>query len=243
VSEFDEMEGAGGDVVPLEPLSRARGAGIHQASRALFDALYEANEPLRVEELAERSYSKVHPAVHYHARRAYVRELQRQRQAKKNERHGASADQSTLAPDVPLPHAWLQYVAHLTRGAVRHSTLVRDVDRYRLNPDKSPFLRLADGSRVRYTRDVWRELTAHERAVGEIQAMGMEANRVLTDLDRDTLRQAVALVARNLVENPVDERGLRGKLLWLMERPETDEGRAWLLSELVRRAYGQQPRQ
>lgn len=36
---------------------------------------------------------------------------------------------------------------------------------------------------------------------------------------------------------PLNPRAVRSQLRWLLERPTTDESRAWLLHELTRRIY------
>jgi hypothetical protein len=54
----------------------------------------------------------------------------------------------------------------------------------------------------------------------------------------------VALAAVKFAPEPgehTDTRTLRARLKWLLGRPTTDAGRAWLLRELVRRAYGDPP--
>jgi hypothetical protein len=203
--------------------------------RVVFDVLYEAGRPLTVDEIADRAYERVHPAVLYQAKRAYERDRARER---------TSLRKHDSERDVDERRAWRQWLAQLLRNGVRRQIVLREGSpydsgqRYSPNPAKAPRVERTDGTVGLYTRDMWLEIIAHERAAGEIQAMSMEASRVLGPMDRDTLRQAVALAARTLVDNPIDERSLRGKLRWLIERPSTDEGRAWLLTELVRRAYG-----
>lgn len=242
MTEIHELDGDGGDVVPLEPLTNRAGSGRHGISsimRAAFNVLYEANEPLTVDEIARRSYDVVNPAARYHAKRAYIRMLEADRRRTASRRVGLVTSNTSPTGGVSLEHAWRQNMRKLLSNGVRIGTLLRDGDRYAPNPCKPPSLELVDGTRVRYTRDAWRNVASADRAVGDIKAMEMELERVLGGLDIDELRQAVGLVNQTYgAGNVVDPRTLRAKLRWLIDRPSTDAGRAWLLTELIRRAYG-----
>ena len=236
MTETDETFGGdGGDVVPLEPLTNRAGSGrkgIGHPMRAVFDVLYEADGALGIDEIAEQSFGHVHPAVRYHAHRWYLRKLQRDRTARLNPSRRAEPS---------LRYAWTRHIVEIVQNATRRGILIREAGRYAPNPLKPPLVDRPDGTRVRYTRGIWAELSTADRAAGEIQAMNMEVSRVLGDLDPNALRQAVVVVARAYIQQRVDERSLRGRLNWLIERPSSDAGRAWLLTELVRRAYGKLP--
>jgi hypothetical protein len=120
--------------------------------------------------------------------------------------------------------------------------LVDDQGRYYPNPEKAPFAERVDGSTYRYSRQAWLETTQEARTTGEIHTMGLEVERYLGGRDRDELLIVLEVLVDNLAgygrrKRPIDPRRIRGQLRWLLERPTTDESRAWLLHELTRRIY------
>jgi len=227
----------------LEPLGRHRsGRGIDATTKAIFDVLYEADEPLHVDVLVERTFDRVHPAVHYHARRRYVRKLESDRLAKNR-----ATESDSVARNFTTEKAWWYFVKEAARQSAysRYGVLLRDGDVYRPNPEKPPRVQQADGSLVKYTRDAWLALTARDRAVGEVQTMRMETNRVFGSLTREELEHTLQLAAHDFAtprpRNSNAASNLRRRVGWLLDRPTTDAGRAWLLQELVRRIYGLPP--
>lgn len=235
------VKGAG-----LEPLGRRRGArGIGTPMRAVFDVLYEANEPLDINTLADRTFDRVDAPAHYHARRSYVRHRESQRRAPSSAWTGTSSRPHQNLEEVPVKYAWRGYLSKAVAAAVRRGVLVRTEEgRFDPNPLKPPRVQQPDGRVVPYTREQALGLSALEQAIGDVQAMRLELGRLLAGLDSDELRQAVQLAATAFAPRAgerSDPRTLRARLRWLLDRPSTDAGRAWLLGELVRRAYGGPP--
>jgi hypothetical protein len=104
----------------LEPLGRYRGGrGIDAAMKAVFDVLYEADEPFDRDTVAERTFARVHPASHYHARRAVL--PGRLRLGKPRSVAG------TPAPSDPsLVESWLTYIRRVMKDGARRGTLLRE---------------------------------------------------------------------------------------------------------------------
>ena len=100
-----------------------------------------------------------------------------------------------------------------------------------------------DGTTYPYTREAWLETTQQERTTGEIHTMTMEVERFLGGRGRDELLLVLEVFVDDLTgfgkekRRPLDPRTVRSQLRWLLERPTTDESRAWLLHELTRRIY------
>jgi hypothetical protein len=231
----------GGKNAGLEPLGRYRpGQGIGSSMRAVFDVLYEAGEPLDIDTLAKCTFERVDAPSHYHARRWYVRRLESQRRYRER-----SYGHSRTSHERSLKDAWRQHTAQLIRHAVARGVLLRrDGPTFEPNPAMPPRVQEPDGHVRPYTREQALGLGAFEQAIGDVSAMRAELNRLLTGLTEGELRQAVELAAVAFAPNPserTDPRVLRSRLRWLLNRPTTDAGRAWLLGELVRRAYGQPP--
>ena len=230
----------------LEPLGRRRGArGIGTPLRAVFDVLYEVDEPLDLDTLAERTFDRVDAPAHYHARRAYVRHREAQRRAPSSTWTGTSSRPQQNLDEIPLEYAWRGFLSHTVFGATRREVLLRDEEgRFAPNPLKPPRVQRPDGRVVPYTREQALGLGALEQAIGDVMAMRTELDRLLRDLTAGELRQTVELAAARFAPESherTDPRVLRSRLRWLLGRPTTDAGRAWLLGELVRRAYGEPP--
>jgi hypothetical protein len=248
VSNVHQLRPGGDEDAGLEPLGRRRGArGIGAPMRAVFDALYEAGEPLDVDTLAERTFDRVDATAHYHARRVYVRNLQYKRRDNRRRRGTtSSAGQGfDVTPTVSLERAWRYLVARDVDLAAGRGVLIRtEGRRFAPNPAKPPRVESPGGRTVLYTREQALGLGALEQAIGDVQAMRPELNRLLGGLDAAELRQTVELAATAFAPRSgerTNPRVLRARLRWLLGRPTTDAGRAWLLMELVRRAYGSPP--
>jgi hypothetical protein len=237
VSHAHELQPGEDESAGLEPLGRRRGSrGIGAPMRAVLDVLYEAGEPLDVDTLAERTFGRVDATAHYHARRVYVRKLRSDR------RRRGSLD---AIPAVSLERAWRYLIAKAVDLATGREVLIRtEGRRYAPNPVKPPRVQRPDGRVVQYTREQALGLSALEQAIGDVQAMRPELDRLLAGLDAGELRQTVELAATAFAPRSGERTNpqiLRARLRWLLGRPTTDAGRAWLLNELVRRAYGSPP--
>jgi hypothetical protein len=121
--------------------------------------------------------------------------------------------------------------------------LIDDQGRYYPNPDKPPMAERVDGSIYRYSREAWLETTQLERTTGEVHTMSMEIERYLGGRSRDELLLVLEILVDDFAgfgkekRRPLDPRTARAQFRWLLERPTTDESRAWLLHELTRRIY------
>lgn len=233
----------------LEPLGKYRaGRGISSTTKDVFDVLFEADEPLDVDTIATRTFARASGAAQGHARRVILRERESARRRRR--RSDPSYRERRGHAELSLEEAWRPWIARLVQGARRWGSLLRDEnDLYRPNPDKPPRIARADGSTYRYTREAWAATTAQDRAVGDVATMRMEAERLLRGLDKRELEHAISLAVNAFAretrsEQPLAKnaaRALRVRIGWLLARPTTDASRAWLLHELVRRAYGSPP--
>jgi hypothetical protein len=231
-----------GDNARLEPLGKyVAGRGMDSASRSIFDVLYEAGEPLDRQTIGDRTFDRASSAAQYHARRA----MARQRQPRIPRTH----ESRSLVRNVPLRDDWRSWVNRLILEMARRGTLLRDEEgRYRPNPDKPPRAARVDGGVYPYTREAWLETTAEERTVGEVHTMKMQVERFLGGRSRDELLLVLEVFVDDLAgfgkdkRRPLDPRTVRAQLRWLLERPTTDESRAWLLNELARRIFDLSPR-
>lgn len=236
-----------GDNAGLEPLGKYRASrGISSTMKDVFDVLYEAGEPLDVDTIAERTFARASGAAQGHARRWLVRRRQRNRR-QYQEAHPSSRDRDVHSGrQITLAESWRPWIASLVQGGERWGSLLRkDGNRYCPNPDKPPRIARPDGRLSGYTREMWEVTTAEDRAIGEVQTMRMEAERLLGGLDKQTLEHAIELAAHDFAKQGRAEpratnaaRALRSRIGWLLQRPTTDAARAWLLEELVHRAYG-----
>jgi hypothetical protein len=235
----------------LEPLGRKQAArGIGPSMRAVFDVLYEAGEPLDVDTIAERTFDRVDAPSHYHARRAYVRQREAHRRwdHRRRDIHTSAALSPEEISAISLADAWRFWLRKLLdNSGAGTGVLIRSGERgqrrYEPNPAKPPRVQRADGRLVRYTREEALGLSAEEKAIGDVFAMREAIGRHLGGLSETELRQMVELAATKFApdEGRTNVRTLRARVRWLLDRPSTDAGRAWLLRELVRRAYGDPP--
>jgi hypothetical protein len=232
-----------GEDAGLEPLGRYRSNGMSSTMRNIFDVLYEAGEPLSPETIAQRTYERASGASQFHARRAVLRERTRQRATQHlSIAEGGSKRERSVAAE------WPMWIKKLLRDARTRHVLVRDENgRYSPNPAKPPRAMHVDGTIYAYTREAWLETTQEARTTGEIHTMTMEVERFLGGRSRDELLLVLEVFVDDLSgftrgkgkgkRRPLDPRTVRSQLRWLLERPTTDESRAWLLHELVRRIY------
>lgn len=236
--------------VGLEPLGRYRGGlGIGGTMRAVLDVLYEADEPLDVDAIAERTFDRVDATARYHARRAYVRQLESRRRTDRRARGGSVPESGAVGrarePDMPLAKAWRGHLVKLLAMATYRDVLLRDDEgRYSPNPLKPPRVLEPDGKARPYTRERALSLGAEEQAIGDVSAMRTEIERLLRGLDHDERALLLTLAAETFAPGHGQRgarRRLRARFRWLLGRPTTDAGRSWLLAELVRRAYGEPP--
>lgn len=223
----------------LEPLGRYRSVGMSATMQSIFDVLFEAGEPLSPETIAQRTYERASGASQFHARRAVVREYARKRVVP----HLAIAD-GVSNRQMSIAKAWPMWIKKLLRDGRTRRVLLKDENgRYAPNPAKPPRALHVDGTVYPYTRQAWLETTQRERAVGEVHTMTMQAERFLSRYSRDELLQ----VLEELIDvlsgfgkdkpRPINPRTVRSQNRWLLERPTTDESRAWLLHEITRRIY------
>src|SRR5262249_6819734 len=140
--------------------------------------------------------------------------------------------------------AWTTLIRNqLGKRRWNKTLLVDDQGRFFPNPAKPPIAERVDGSTYRYSREAWLETTQEARTTGEIHTMSMEVERFLGHRSRDELLLILEVLVDGLAgfgkekRRPLDPRTVRSQLRWLLERPTTDESRAWLLHELVRRIY------
>lgn len=234
----EEYELEPGEDAGLEPLGRYRQSAMSTVMQDAFDVLYEANEPLSPETIAARTLERASGASQFHARRAVIRERVRQRVSP----HLTLANGETKR-EMSVATAWPLWIKKLLRDARTRGTLIRNEDgEYAPNPVKPPRAIRVDGTTYPYTREAWLETTQEARTTGEVHTMTMEVERFLGGRSRDELLLVLEVFVDDLTgfgrgRRPLDPRTIRKQLRWLLERPTTDESRAWLLHELVRRIY------
>jgi hypothetical protein len=207
-------------------------------SRNIYDVLYEAGEPLDAETIAARTWDRATSAAQGHAMRAIQAEREthiRSKAKKRGERDIAH---------IPLPvtprDAWGRWMRRLLKDRKWSTTLLlTDDGKYYPNPEKPPVAERPDGTKFHYTREAWIAESQTDRVIAETHTMGMEADRLLGQLSREELLETLELFVVDLAggHHPIHPRTLRKRLRWLLERPTTDESRAWLLHELTRRIY------
>jgi hypothetical protein len=220
----------------LEPLDRSKGhTGISTALRTVFEVLYEAGEPLDFETIAARTESRVPSAVRFHARRAWLRQLEGARRGMRRRRDLVRFETTTLKPnkDLSVEQAWRPWLTSLVRQAVKRGVLLRDGSTYRPNPDRAPTIVDGDGRRRRFTREQWQVLTAEERSAGELAILPMHLRGVVPD-DPTALDDLIAVVARFWAKQPVR---IDRRLRQVLELASTDEARLWFINELAHRRY------
>jgi hypothetical protein len=213
-------------------------------AQSIYDVLYEAGEPLDADTIAARTWERATSAAQGYA----LRKARDQREsARRYEiKRGRSSERS--GPTAPLGRTpreiWWARIRRLLGVRVRNGTLLIDAqNRYYPNPEKPPKAERVDGSTYPYTRNAWLETTQEARTAGEIHTMTMEVERFLGRRSREELLLVLEVFVDDLTgfgkdkRRPLDPRTIRTQLRWLLERPTTDESRAWLLHELTRRIY------
>jgi hypothetical protein len=263
-----------GDNLDLdEPSSRSRlertygppgNRGIDKTKQLIFDVLYEAGEPLTVEEIARRTFDLAPAAVKYHARRA---RLAHRDQARAGVRRARGLE-PVLDPDddhtMTVERAWPLHVRRQCQNGLASKTLLRDeADRYKPNPAKPPGLLVDAGvafhcgaqyppKKVPYTPENARKIAAIYNTSRQTHiAVKMNVPMFLDGLSTTELRAALVIVARefafsgavapgrDLGELGVDAKELRRRIRPLYDRITDGNARAALLAEIARRAYAE----
>jgi hypothetical protein len=217
---------------------------MDSTSQNIYDVLYEADEPLDADTLVARTWERATSGAQgYALRKERDARESRRRYDIKHGRRGESAEDDRALAQSPR-EIWARRIRRLLGWHKRTNTLlVDDQGRFHPNPAKPPRAERVDGTTYRYTREAWLETTQRERTVGEVHTMTMQAERFLSRYSRDGLLQ----VLEELIDvlggfgkdkpRPINPRTVRSQNRWLLERPTTDESRAWLLHELTRRIY------
>jgi hypothetical protein len=216
-------------------------------AQSIYDVLFEAGEPLDADTIAGRTWERATSAAQGYA----LRKAEDQRES--NRRYYARRGRGSETSDPPARLArtprevWSARIRKLLGQRVHGGTLlVDDHGRYYPNPEKPPIAERVDGSKYRYTREAWLETTQATRTTGEIHTMTMEVERFLGGRSREELLVVLELFAGDLAgfgktRRPFNPRTLRAELRWLLERPTTDESKAWLMHELTRRVFEDTP--
>jgi hypothetical protein len=216
-------------------------------AQSIFDVLYEAGEPLDADTIVTRTWERATSGARGYAMRAVLAKRASNRKSMDRKRGVVDLlkDDQEIHNTLTAAEAWPLLIRKILGQRRWNGTLlVDDQGRFFPNPDKPPLAERVDGSTYRYSREAWLETTAEARATGEIHTMTMEVERFLGGRSRDELLLVLEVFLDELAgfgkekRRPLDPRTVRSQLRWLLERPTTDESRAWLLHELVRRIYG-----
>jgi hypothetical protein len=230
-----------------EPSRRRKvGSGMGSTAQSVFDVLYEAGEPLDADTIITRTWERATSGARGYAMRAILAKRDRNRHWRQRSegQSVALSDSDRESHEISAVEAWpLQIRKILGQRRWNKTLLVDEQGRYFPNPDKPPIAERVDGSSYRYSREAWLETTREARATGEVHTMTMEVERYLGGRSRDELLLVLEVLVDDLASfgkdkpRPVNPRTIRAQLRWLLERPTTDESRAWLLHELTRRIY------
>jgi hypothetical protein len=224
------------------PARRKAGGGMSSTAQSIFDVLYEAGEPLDADAIAARTWDRSTSAAQGYALR------KARDQYESNRRWYSRTVREPKTEGVRLSRTprevWTSRIRKLLGQRRLNGTLLGDEQgRYSPNPEKPPIAERVDGSTYRYSREAWLETTQAARTTGEVHTMAMEVERYLGGRSRDELLMTLELFVDEQAgfgkdkRRPLDPRTIRKQLRWLLERPTTDESRAWLLHELIRRIY------
>jgi hypothetical protein len=224
---------------------RQVGSGMGPTAQSIFDVLYEAGEPLDTDTIIARTWERASSGARGYAMRAVLaRRVSDNRYFAKQGRQKRESSNADPGLTLTATGAWAQMIRrHLSKRRWNGTLLVDEQGRYYPNPDKPPVAERVDGSSYRYTRKAWLETTQQARTTGEVHTMTMEVERFLGGRSRDELLLVLEIFVDDLAgfgkdkRRPLDPRTVRAQLRWLLERPTTDESRAWLLHELTRRIY------
>jgi hypothetical protein len=214
-------------------------------AQSVFDVLYEAGEPLDADTIITRTWERATSGARGYAMRSLLAKRAANREYwRKKKGLALLNDAHESESELTAAEAWpLQIRKILGQRRWNKTLLVDEQGRYSPNPDKPPVAERVDGSTYRYSREAWLETTAEARATGEIHTMTMEVERYLGGRSQDELLLVLELLVDDLAgfgkdkPRPLNPRTIRSQLRWLLERPTTDESRAWLLHELTRRIY------
>ena len=222
-----------------------RRKGMSATAQSIYDVLYEAGEPLDADTIVARTWERSTSAAQGHAlRKAREQRVTERRTAARKRGEDLPSTEEISARDVSPRQAWARRIGNLLRWRVKQGTLLRDERGcYSPNPEHVPQAERVDGSTYPYSRKAWLETTQAARTTGEVHTMTMEVERYLGGRSRDELLLVLEVFVDGLAgfgkdkRRPLDPRTVRSQLRWLLERPTTDESRAWLLHELTRRIY------
>jgi hypothetical protein len=210
-------------------------------AQSIYEVLYEAGEPLDADTIAIRTWERATSAARGYALRGYLGKQASDRGWAQRKFGFSRAERES---EVTAKQAWPAMIRrYLAKRRWNRTLLVDDQGRFYPNPDKPPLAERVDGSTYRYTREAWLATTQEARTTGEIHTMTMEVERYLGSRSRDELLLVLELFVDDLSgfgkdkPRPLNPRTIRTQLHWLLERPTTDESRAWLLHELTRRIY------
>jgi hypothetical protein len=235
-NEDDALE-PGDEDTGLEPFEHyPPHQGINSAMKAILDVLYEAGEPLDFDTIAERTYEEVSGAARYHAQRRHLRDIARNRAYDTRTGRFPARGKASTTRGGSLRASWRWYIVKLVTDGARYGTLVRSGEhgqrRFTPNHLKAPRVMLEDGSLIPYTREAWAALGKRDQVIGEVETMRMMLDQALAGVSSEEIDAAFAAGLKRLAS------GKSKTLRWLIGRPESAEAKAWLLRELVRRAYG-----
>lgn len=224
---------------------RQVGGGMGSTAQSIFDVLYEAGEPLDADTIIARTWERATSGARGYAMRALL--AKRAADERYHARQGRQKRDSSNADEgiaLTAEGAWASLIRNQFGKRRWNGTLLVDEQgRWSPNPEKPPLAERVDGSTYRYSREAWLETTREARAIGEIHTMTMEVERYLGRRSRDELLLVLEVLVDDLAgfgkekRRPLNPRTIRKHLRWLLERPTTDDSRAWLLHELIRRIY------
>jgi hypothetical protein len=223
---------------------RKVGGGMGSTAQSVFDVLYEAGEPLDADTIITRTWERATSGARGYAMRARLAKRAADREWRQRQRQGVVLSDPVRENDITAAEAWPQSIRKILGQRRWNKTLLVDEHgRYFPNPDKPPLAERVDGSTYRYSRQAWLETTQVARTTGEIHTMTMEVERYLGGRSREELLLVLELLVSDAAgfgkdkRRPLNPRTIRKQLHWLLERPTTDESRAWLLHELTRRIF------
>lgn len=232
---------------PGQQQSRRRARAVMgSTAQSIFDVLYEADEPLAADTIITRTWERASSGARGYAMRAVLAKRASDREFVNRQRGDVALLKDAQESDTRITsaEAWPLLIRKiLGQRRWNHTLLVDEQGRYSPNPEKPPRAERVDGSSYRYSREAWLETTQAARTTGEIHTMTMEVERYLGHRSHDELLLVLEVLVDDLTgfgkekPRPLNPRTIRTQLRWLLERPTTDESRAWLLHELTRRIY------
>jgi len=215
-------------------------------AQSIFDVLYEAGEPLDAATIIARTWERATSGARGYAMRSLVakRASDHRYYTRRGRQNDSALYDDAVESGITAADAWpFQIRKILGQRRWNKTLLVDEQGLYSPNPDKPPVAERVDGTTYRYSRQAWLEATQAARTTGEIHTMTMEVERYLGGRSQDELLLVLELLVDDFAgfgkdkQRPLNPRTVRSQLRWLLERPTTDESRAWLLHELTRRIY------